>query len=90
MRPARKSRGTAGKVSESVSKLTSYVVVGADPGSKYEKARTLGVTILSEGDFDRLLEGKLALPTPEKPEKKSGKRKSKGAASKRTSQPTLF
>ena len=49
------------KVSGSVSKLTDYVVVGADPGSKYEKGRSLGVTILNEDGFDQLLAGKLQI-----------------------------
>ena len=44
-----------GKVSGSVSKKTNYVVVGADPGSKYDKAKELGVTILSEGEFEKLV-----------------------------------
>jgi DNA ligase (NAD+) len=44
-----------GKVSGSVSKKTDYVVVGADPGSKYEKAKELGVTILNETEFEKLL-----------------------------------
>jgi DNA ligase (NAD+) len=44
-----------GKVSGSVSKKTDYVVVGADPGSKYEKAKELGVTILTEPAFEKLL-----------------------------------
>jgi DNA ligase (NAD+) len=44
-----------GKVSGSVSKKTDYVVVGTDPGSKYEKAKELGVTILSEAEFEKLL-----------------------------------
>jgi DNA ligase (NAD+) len=44
-----------GSVSGSVSKKTSYVVVGTDPGSKHEKAKELGVTILSESDFEELL-----------------------------------
>src|SRR5216684_6574726 len=39
-----------GKVAGSVSKKTDYVVVGADPGSKYDKAKELGVTILTEAD----------------------------------------
>jgi DNA ligase (NAD+) len=44
-----------GKVSGSVSKKTDYVVVGTDPGSKYEKAKELGVTILTEQEFEKLL-----------------------------------
>ena len=45
-----------GKVTSTVSKKTDYVVAGADPGSKYEKARTLGVTILTETEFQELIE----------------------------------
>jgi DNA ligase (NAD+) len=45
-----------GKVSDSVSKKTDYVVVGSDPGSKYDKAKELGVTILSESEFEKLLD----------------------------------
>jgi DNA ligase (NAD+) len=44
-----------GKVSGSVSKKTDYVVVGTDPGSKYDKAKELGLTILSETEFEKLL-----------------------------------
>lgn len=44
-----------GKAGNSVSSKTSYVVVGADPGSKYEKAKALGVTILDEQQFLKLL-----------------------------------
>jgi DNA ligase (NAD+) len=44
-----------GKVSGSVSKKTDYVVVGAEPGSKYEKAKELGVPILTESEFEKLL-----------------------------------
>lgn len=47
------SRG--GKSSSSVSKKTSYVVVGDSPGSKYDKAKELGVPILDEGAFVKLL-----------------------------------
>jgi len=45
-----------GKVSGSVSKKTSYVVVGDSPGSKYDKALQLGVPVLDEDGFDVLLE----------------------------------
>ena len=44
-----------GKVSGSVSKKTDYVVVGTDPGSKYDKAKELDVTILTEPEFEKLL-----------------------------------
>ena len=40
-----------GKVSGSVSKKTSYLIAGEDAGSKLEKARNLGTTILSEDEF---------------------------------------
>ena len=45
-----------GKVSGSVSKKTSFVVVGESPGSKYEKAVSLGVPILDGAGFAVLLE----------------------------------
>jgi DNA ligase (NAD+) len=45
-----------GKVSGSVSKKTSFVVVGDAPGSKYEKAVQLGVPLLDEAGFHTLLE----------------------------------
>lgn len=45
-----------GKETKSVSKKTRYVVVGANPGSKYEKAQKLGVEILNEEQFLKLIE----------------------------------
>ena len=44
------------KVASSVSKKTSFVVVGVDPGSKYDKALELSVPVLSEEDLARVLE----------------------------------
>jgi DNA ligase (NAD+) len=44
-----------GTISGSVSKKTSYVVVGTDPGSKYDKAKSLGVPVLTEKEFEKLL-----------------------------------
>jgi DNA ligase (NAD+) len=46
-----------GKAGSSVNKKTSYVVVGAEPGSKYDKAKSLGVPILDEAGFEKLLRG---------------------------------
>ena len=45
----------AGKVTDSVSKKTGYVVVGSQPGSKYSQAIALGVTTLDEGQLAALL-----------------------------------
>jgi DNA ligase (NAD+) len=44
-----------GKVTSGVSKKTDYVVAGADPGSKYDKAVQLGTEILDEKAFKKLL-----------------------------------
>ncbi len=62
-RPQAKSlvEGAGGKVVGSVSSATDYVVVGADPGSKYDKAVSLGIDILSEAELLTLLE----TPPPE-------------------------
>ncbi len=48
-----KERG--GKVTGSVSKKTDFVLVGEDPGSKYDKAKELHIKILSEKHFEELL-----------------------------------
>ena len=47
-----------GKVTDSVSKRTSYVVAGSSPGSKLAKAEGLGVPVLDDEAFQRLLEGR--------------------------------
>ena len=49
-------KGLGGKVTSSVTKKTGYVVVGESPGSKAAKAEQLGIPILDEADFVRLLE----------------------------------
>ena len=78
-----------GKVSGSVSKLTDYVVVGADPGSKHAKARSLGVTILNEDDFEKLLAGKLQVLTEEtQSAKASAKSKQNGRMQKISNEKT--
>lgn len=48
-----KERG--GKVTGSVSKQTDYLLLGEDPGSKYDKAKELGTKILSEREFQKML-----------------------------------
>jgi len=51
-------KNLGGEASSSVSKKTSYVVVGESPGSKYKKAKALGVPILPEEEFEKLIKKK--------------------------------
>ncbi len=43
------------KVTESVTKKTDYVLLGENPGSKYDKAKELGITIISEEEYEELV-----------------------------------
>ena len=52
---AEKIEAAGGKVSGSVSKKTSYVLAGEEAGSKLEKAKTLGVTVIDEAEFLQML-----------------------------------
>ncbi len=49
------ARTLGADISESVSKKTDFVVVGSDPGSKYERAVQLGVTVLDEQGYLQLI-----------------------------------
>ncbi len=51
-------KNSGGKISESVSKKTNYLIAGDKPGSKLLKAQELGVTVLNEQEFINLLGGK--------------------------------
>ena len=50
-----KIKAGGGKVKESVGRETDYVVVGAEPGSKYEQAKKLGIKILEEAEFLKMI-----------------------------------
>ena len=51
-----KIRELGGDITSTVSKNTDYVVAGEDPGSKYEKAKELGVVILDEDNFRKIVD----------------------------------
>ncbi|MCD6412233.1 NAD-dependent DNA ligase LigA [bacterium] len=53
-----KVRLLGGHVSSSVSRNTDYVVVGENPGSKYERAKKLGIKILTEEEFLKMIQEK--------------------------------
>lgn len=53
----RRIKGAGGEVGESVSGKTSYLIAGAEPGSKLAKAEKLGVPVLGEEEFLKLIEG---------------------------------
>jgi DNA ligase (NAD+) len=44
-----------GEVTSSVSKNTDFVVAGENPGSKYSRAKELGVKIINEKEFERII-----------------------------------
>ena len=52
-------RSHGGKAVSSVSKNTDYCLIGQDPGSNYEKAKSLGLKILTEAEFVELLQPKV-------------------------------
>ncbi|MCH7923174.1 MAG: NAD-dependent DNA ligase LigA [Nitrospinae bacterium] len=51
-----------GRVAASVSPKTDYVIVGDEPGSKYDKALSLGIRSLNEAEFEEILAGRLPGP----------------------------
>ncbi|MCK5319781.1 NAD-dependent DNA ligase LigA [Candidatus Parcubacteria bacterium] len=50
-----KIRGLGGKISATVSKNTDFVVAGENPGSKFEKAKNLGVEVINEREFSKMI-----------------------------------
>lgn len=59
--------GAGGKVTGSVSRSTSFVVAGADPGSKLQKAESLKVPVIDEEAFLEVLDGRRPPPEREEP-----------------------
>jgi len=53
-----KVKGLGGRAGSSVTRKTSYLVVGEDPGSKLDKARALGVAILTEEEFLKIVDNR--------------------------------
>ena len=51
-------RELGGNATSSVSKNTDFVVVGENPGSKFKKARSLGIKIIDEKEFKKLVRSK--------------------------------
>ncbi|MBU2610279.1 MAG: hypothetical protein KJ606_04960 [Chloroflexi bacterium] len=54
----RNARQHGGKLTDSVSKNTTYLVLGEAPGSKLEKAKALGVKVIGEDELRKLVSGK--------------------------------
>jgi DNA ligase (NAD+) len=50
-----KIRLLGGEISKSVSKKTDYLVLGKEPGSKYEEAKKLGIKIIEESKFLKMI-----------------------------------
>ena len=48
-------KDAGGKATGSVSKKTDFLLLGADPGSKYDKAKELGVKIINEDEFRKMI-----------------------------------
>jgi BRCT domain type II-containing protein len=78
-----------GKVSGSVSANTDCVVIGADPGSKADKAKQLGIKTLNEAAFKRLLGGAKKKTTKKVAKKVAKKKATKKKAAKETGEAKL-
>jgi len=73
-----------GRVSSSVSKKTDFVVVGKDPGSKYEDAVKLGIKILNEEEFKRMVQPRTLLDSQDLPKHRTGSRDRRAVPTTRT------
>ena len=51
------ARASGAHTAKSISHATDLVVAGSEPGSKYAKARDLGVRVIDEAEFQRLVHG---------------------------------